>query len=216
MDLENIFDRIEDYRNEVIQIQSALTCRVAMGPENGGTGEHEKAGFVKGLLEELDPDVLEEFPNTKLVILGIGDMEWDLKKQSENLGIQDKVILRTEFVSEEERILHYAAADSVVLPSIYEPFGIACTESMSMAKPTVVGARGTNGFREQITPNGNKKCGIHINPHDSNDIAWGIKQVLQLDDKGKSMGKNARKRVIENFSWESATKRLLDIYEEFL
>ena len=59
-DLEEIFARIDGYGNQVVQIQSALTCRVAMGPENGGTGEHEKAGFVKGLLEAMDPDVLEE------------------------------------------------------------------------------------------------------------------------------------------------------------
>ena len=173
---------------------------------------------VKGAdnLVKAMPSVLEEFPNTKLVILGIGDLEWDLKSQAENLGIKENVIFRTEFVSEEERILHYASSDCVVLPSIYEPFGIVCTESMSMSKPTVVGARGTNGFREQIIPNGDKQCGIHINPHEPNDIAWGIKQVLQLDDKGKRMGKNARERVLEAFSWESATKRTLDVYKEFL
>lgn len=173
---------------------------------------------VKGVdnLVKAMPSVLEDFPNTKLVILGIGDMEWDLKTKSENLGIQDKVILRTEFVNEKERIQHYAAADSVVLPSIYEPFGIVCTESMSMAKPTIVGASGTNGFREQIIPNGEKQCGIHINPHDPNDIAWGIKQILQSEDKGSWMGKNARERVIEIFSWESVTKRTLDIYKEFI
>lgn len=60
-DIDNIFKRIDGYGNDVIQLQSALTCRVAMGPENGGTGEHEKAGFIKSLLEALDPDVLEEF-----------------------------------------------------------------------------------------------------------------------------------------------------------
>ena len=87
---------------------------------------------------------------------------------------------------------------------------------MSMAKPTVVGARGTNGFREQIINKGNKQCGIHINPHDCNDIAWGVKQVLQLEDKGKLMGKNARERVINNFSWDIATKRTLEIYKEFI
>lgn len=173
---------------------------------------------VKGVdnLVKAMPSVLQDFPNTKLVILGIGDMEWDLKRQSENLGIQDKVTIRTEFISEKERIQHYAAADCVVLPSIYEPFGIVCTESMSMAKPTVVGARGTNGFREQIIPDGDRQCGIHINPFNPNDIAWGIKKVLQLDDKGSLMGKNARERVIETFNWESSAKRTLNIYKEFL
>ena len=173
---------------------------------------------VKGVdnLVRAMPSVLQDFPNTKLVILGIGDMEQNLRSQAENQGIQDKIIFRTEFISEEERIRHYAASDCVVLPSIYEPFGIVCTESMSMAKPTVVGAKGTNGFREQIIPKGDKKCGIHINPHDPKDIAWGIKHVLQMDDKGKWIGENARKRVFKEFSWEIAAKRTLEIYKEFM
>lgn len=173
---------------------------------------------VKGIdnLIKAMPSILEEFPKTKLVILGIGDMEWGLKSLVERLGIQDKVIFRTEFVSEEERILYYAAADSVVLPSIYEPFGIVCTEAMSMAKPVVIGARGTNGMREQIIPDGDRQCGIHVNAFDPRDIAWGIKQVLAFKDRAIQMGKNARERVIEQFSWESVAKRTLDIYKEFL
>jgi len=173
---------------------------------------------VKGIdiLVKAMPSVLGEFPNTKLVVLGIGDMEWGLKSLAENLGIKDKIIFRNEFISEEERIIHYAASDCVVLPSIYEPFGIVCTESMSMAKPTVVGASGTNGFREQIIPSGEDQCGIHVNAFDADDIAWGIKQVLQLDDKGVKMGKKARKRVLDTFGWESITKRTLDIYKEFI
>lgn len=170
---------------------------------------------VNNLIKSL-PYVLKDYPKTKLVILGIGDMEWDLKTLAEQLGIKDKVIFRNEFVAEEERVIHYAAADCVVLPSFYEPFGIVCTEAMSMAKPTVVGARGTNGFREQIVPSGDKQCGIHINPYDPHDIAWGIKQILQYDDKGGWMGKNARQRVIEMFNWESVAKRTIDIYKEFL
>ena len=173
---------------------------------------------VKGIdtLVKAMPNVLSEFPNTKLVVLGIGDMEWGLKSLAENLGIKDKIIFRNEFISEEERIIHYAASDCVVLPSIYEPFGIVCTESMSMAKPTVVGASGTNGFREQIIPSGKDQCGIHVNAFDADDIAWGIKQVLQLDDKGVKMGKKARKRVLDTFGWESVAKRTLDIYKEFI
>ncbi len=173
---------------------------------------------VKGVdnLIKAMPIILKDFPKTKLVILGIGDMELDLKSMSENLGIKDKVIFRNEFISEKERIKHYAAADCVVLPSFYEPFGIVCTESMSMAKPTVVGARGTNGLREQIIPNGENQCGIHINPFDPNDIAWGVKQIFQLEDKGRWLGKNARKRVIETFSWKIVAKRALNIYKEFV
>ena len=173
---------------------------------------------VKGSdkLVEAMPNVLKEFPNTKLVLLGIGDMESDIKNRIKELGLDGKIILRTEFVTEEERILHYAASDIVILPSLYEPFGIVSTEAMSMAKPVVVGARGTSGFREQIVASGKDQCGFHINPFDPSDIAWGIKQVLSLEDKGVQMGKNGRKRAIDVFSWDAVAKRTLDIYKEFV
>jgi glycosyltransferase involved in cell wall biosynthesis len=190
-----------------------------------GVQDHETLLFfigrlvtVKGVdkLVRAMPQILKDFPNTKLLILGIGDMENELRSTADGLGIHDRVIFRTEFVSEEERIRHYVAADIVVLPSLYEPFGIVCTEAMSMAKPTVVGARGTNGMREQIIPSGEKQCGIHVNPFDPKDVAWGIIQVLQLPDKGLQLGKNGRQRVLEEFSWDAVTRRTLDIYKEFL
>lgn len=173
---------------------------------------------VKGVdkLIKAIPSVLDDFPNTKLLILGIGDMEWSLKEITKNLGIEEKVIFRTEFISESERIKHYAASDCVVIPSIYEPFGIVCTESMSMGKPTVVGARGTNGLKEQIQPTGEKQNGYHINPYDPQDIAWGIKQVLQDKKRAEWMGQNARERAIEIFSWEKVAQRTLNIYQDFI
>jgi len=173
---------------------------------------------VKGVdnLIRAMPSILGDFPNTKLLILGIGDMENQLRSLVNELGLKEKVILRTEFVSEEERILHYAAADIVVLPSLYEPFGIVCTEAMSMAKPVVVGARGTNGMREQIVTSGDEQCGIHINPFDPDDIAWGVKQILESKDRSILMAKKARERVIEQFSWDVVTDRTLEIYKEFI
>jgi glycogen(starch) synthase len=190
-----------------------------------GVQDHETLVFfigrlvtVKGVdnLVKAFPQVLQEFPHTKLLILGVGDLEGSLRSLVDQLGIRDKVIFRTEFVDEPERILHYAAADVVVLPSLYEPFGIVCTEAMSMAKPVVVSARGTNGMREQIIPTGEKQCGIHINPFNAEDIAWGIKAVLKSKEKSIQMGKNARKRVIEEFSWDVVTQRTLDIYQEYV
>jgi len=190
-----------------------------------GVQDHETLLFFIGRLVTVKgadklvravPQILKDFPNTKLLILGIGDMENELRSTADGLGIHDRVIFRTEFVNEEERIRHYAAADIVVLPSLYEPFGIVCTEAMSMAKPMVVGARGTNGMREQVIPSGEKQCGIHINPFEPKDIAWGVIQVLQLPDKGVQLGKNGRQRVLAEFSWDAVTRRTLDIYKEFL
>lgn len=58
--LDQIFARIDASAMDVIRLQTELTARVALGPENGGTGEHEKIAYVKTLLEELNPAMLEE------------------------------------------------------------------------------------------------------------------------------------------------------------
>ena len=100
--------------------------------------------WVKGVrnLFQAMPLIIDDYPQTKLVILGKGEEQRDVIETAARLGIPHKVISRFEFVSEKERILHYAAADICVFPSIYEPFGIVSLEAMSMAKPLVVGAKG--------------------------------------------------------------------------
>ncbi|MEM3503298.1 MAG: glycosyltransferase family 4 protein, partial [Nitrososphaeria archaeon] len=131
--------------------------------------------WVKGIrnLVQAMPLVLNEFPRAKLIILGKGEEEKDIIETSRRLGINNNVICNFEFVPENERILHYAAADVCVFPSIYEPFGIVSLEAMSMKKPVVVGARGVVGFREQVIASGPEQNGIHVNGEDPADIAWG-------------------------------------------
>jgi glycogen synthase len=174
--------------------------------------------WVKGVanLIRAMPEVLKSFPNVKLVILGKGESCTDLIQLKQSLGIGDKVEIRSEWVSEEERIAHYALADICVFPSISEPFGIVSLEAMSMERPVVVGARGVSGLREQVIPNGENRCGVHINGEDPNDIAWGIKVVLENFEEAKKWGKNGRKRVLENFTIEKIAKETLKIYESLI
>jgi glycosyltransferase involved in cell wall biosynthesis len=174
--------------------------------------------WVKGItnLIKAMPEVLKSFPHVKLVILGKGEGYTDLIQLKQSLGIGDKVEIRSEWVSEEERIAHYALSDVCVFPSISEPFGIVSLEAMSMERPVVVGARGVSGLREQVIPNGENRCGVHINGEDPNDIAWGIKVVLENFEEAKKWGKNGRRRVIENFNIEKTAKETLKIYESLI
>jgi glycosyltransferase involved in cell wall biosynthesis len=173
---------------------------------------------VKGVdrLVNAMPRILEKIPNAKLIVLGLGDMQDYLAGLIYSIGLGDHVTLRTEFVPEEERILHYAVCDVAVFPSLYEPFGIVCTEAMSMGKPVIVGATGVSGLREQVVASGPDQTGLHVNPQDPNDIAWAVTSILGDQDLAKKMGKNARKRVLQMFSWEEAAKSLLRTYEEVL
>jgi succinyl-diaminopimelate desuccinylase len=58
--LDRLFQRIEGYRDEIITLQSELTSRVALGPDSGGSGEHEKSAYLFEKLKELAPASLEE------------------------------------------------------------------------------------------------------------------------------------------------------------
>nr|AAZ32117.1 glycosyl transferase [uncultured euryarchaeote Alv-FOS5] len=157
--------------------------------------------------------VASKVPNAKLVILGTGGMQDKLVRLAEDLGISSKVIFRFEFVPEEERILHYALADVAVFPSLYEPFGIVCTEAMSMQVPVVVGAKGTSGLAEQIIDSGPEQCGRHANPWSIDDLASKIIEILEMTPEERMrLGENGRNRVLKEFTWESVYNRILDIY----
>jgi glycosyltransferase involved in cell wall biosynthesis len=158
--------------------------------------------------------IVKEIPDAKLVILGVGDMEQMLGHMVHNHHLEENVLLHFRMAPEEERILYYAASDVVVLPSKYEPFGIVCTEAMSMGKPVVVGARGTSGFREQVIPAGEGICGYHINPYDPLDIAKFTLEILKRHDLAETMGRNGRSRVIEHFTWDTAAENTLRVYQE--
>jgi glycogen(starch) synthase len=170
---------------------------------------------VRNLLQAM-PIVLREYPNTKLVILGKGEEQTDIVETADRLGIKDKVVYRFDFVNENERILHYAAADVCVFPSIYEPFGIVSLEAMALEKPVVVGARGVVGFKEQVISSGADQNGMHVNGEDPADIAWGIKETLKNPEKARNWGENGRKRVLEYFTWRKVAEETIKIYESLL
>ncbi len=165
--------------------------------------------WVKGVdsLVRAMPEIERLCENVRLVVVGRGEMEEYLKKLSEELGVN--VTFRFEYVSEVERILHYLSADVVVLPSRYEPFGIVCAEAMALERPVVVGAKGTSGLREQVVSG---ETGYHINPDDPHDIAVYTSALLNDEKLRKKMGKRARKRVLENFTWDMCVEKTLKIY----
>jgi len=162
------------------------------------------------------PHILQKTPNAKLVIVGLGDLQEYLTNLVRITKMENYVKLRFDFVSEEERILHYAACNTAVFPSFYEPFGIVVLEAMSMERPVVVGGAGVSGMREIVICCGEEQCGYHVDPANPSDIAWGINSALENPEKRKWLGKNGRKRVLNEFTWDKVAERTLQIYEKIL
>jgi glycosyltransferase involved in cell wall biosynthesis len=159
------------------------------------------------------PHILPKYPNAKLVIVGVGDLQEYLQNLVRTIRMDQYVRFRFDFVPEEERILHYAACDIAVFPSFYEPFGIVALEAMAMEKPVVVGAAGVSGMREIVVCCGEEQCGYHVDPNNPSDIAWGIMNSLESADKRTWLGKNGRKRVLKEFTWNRIAEKTIELYE---
>jgi glycogen(starch) synthase len=168
------------------------------------------AALVKAI-----PDVINEFPRSKFVFLSEDVLSTELKEKIEP-ELRGNVIVRTEYISETEKIAHYVVADVAVFPSTWKPFGRSCTEAMACGKPAVVGAQGISGLKEQVVSSGEGHCGYHVNPYDPKDVAWGIQNILRDPDHAKILGENARKRVLKEFTWDKCAERTMPIYETVL
>ncbi|MEM2098963.1 MAG: glycosyltransferase family 4 protein [Candidatus Bathyarchaeia archaeon] len=162
------------------------------------------------------PHILPKFPKARLVIVGVGDLQEYLVNLVRTMRLDNYVKFRFDFISEEERILHYAACDVAVFPSLYEPFGIVALEAMSMERPVVVGAAGVSGMREIVVCCNEDQCGYHIDPNNPSDIAWGIMNTLENPERRKWLGKNGRKRVLNEFTWDKIADKTADLYEQLL
>lgn len=169
---------------------------------------------IKGVIQLLKamPLVLERHPRVKLVIVGKGSLESLVRAEADKSGF---LTLVTDFIDPSAKANHYALADLCVFPSIYEPFGIVALEAAAMGKAAVVGASGVSGLREIVeNPSAEKPTGVHINPRDPVDIAWGINLALEEPDRLNLWGKNARERVRKMFTWRRAAEITLDFYRE--
>ncbi len=177
-------------------------------------GDFSASENIDALVKAI-PDVINEFPRSKFVLLSEDVLSTELKEKIES-GLRGNVIVRTEYVTDTEKIAHYVAADVAVFPSTWKPFGRACTEAMACGTPVVVGAQGISGLREQIVSSGDGHCGYHVNPYDPKDVAWGIKNILRDQDHAKFLGENARKRVLAHFTWDKCAERTIPIYKTIL
>lgn len=85
MDFEQIDDWLAAHVEEMIELQAGLTARPALGPENGGAGEWEKARFLERYLRDCGLEGIEHYdcpdervpegtrPNFALTVAGASD-----------------------------------------------------------------------------------------------------------------------------------------------
>ncbi len=95
-----------------------------------------------------------------------------------------------------------------ILPSFMEGTPTTCLESLSCGVPVV----GTDvGDTKEIVIDG--KTGFLTKPGDSTTMASKVIELLEDDELRKTMGKDGREHIEENFSYEVVVKRMSEVYE---
>jgi glycogen synthase len=95
------------------------------------------------------PAVRERHPGAALAIAGRGRLEGALRDVAARAGVADHVRFLGH-LSQGELAAWYPAADLVVIPSRYEPFGLVALEAMAAGRP-VLGAD-VGGLAEILLP----------------------------------------------------------------
>lgn len=156
------------------------------------------------------PMLRKDIPNLLLLVCGKGELEGELRKEAETLGVEDAVDFRG-FIPQDMMTKYYGASDVVVVPSIIEAMGIVPIEAMSMKKP-VVGAR-TGGIPELVREG---VTGLLVPPRDPEAIANAVKRLHSDPGLAAELGENGREMVNNRFTWEKVAEETLDAYAEAL
>ncbi len=163
------------------------------------------------------PRLIEAINNTNysLVIVGQAfkntqydaDNLWnkDLKKAQELASKNNKVI-SLGFVDDEDLVAIYNVATVLVMPSLYEGFGLPILEAMQSGCPVI-----TSKLGSLAEVAGDGAC--YVDPLSTDSIKAGLSGVIE-DEKFRE---NLIKQGFENvkkFSWEKTAKETYDAYVE--
>jgi glycosyltransferase involved in cell wall biosynthesis len=149
-----------------------------------------------------------EFPATRFVLVGDGELRKDYERQVAELGLGRHFLFlgRRDDVP---RVL--SCCDIAILPSKAEGLPNAVLEYLAVGLPTVATRVGGNA---EIIQDG--KTGLLVPPEDSAALAEGILRLLREPGFAASLGKNGRECVASKFSFQKMIENTDQLYTELL
>ena len=145
-------------------------------------------------------------PGVECVIAGRGSYLPELQSQIDVEGVSDLISL-PGFMSDDQLRDTVHRAGVVVIPSLYEPFGIVALEALAGGAPLVV-AR-TGGLAELID---GTDAGLLFEPGNAAELATCIEMILTDPDLGDEMRKHGAELLAERYSWQAIAGATVAVY----
>ncbi|WP_199433523.1 glycosyltransferase family 4 protein [Qaidamihabitans albus] len=168
-----------------------------------GRLEWEKG--VQDLLAAL-PAIRKRHPGTRLVVAGKGRHLEELVEQARRLRLMRAVDFAGH-LSDRDLRAALAAADAVVLPSRYEPFGIVALEAAAAKAPLVASTAG--GLGELVVDG---ETGLAFSPGDVGAITSAVDTVLADAEAAERRACAAQSRLAADFDWVRIAAATAEVY----
>jgi glycosyltransferase involved in cell wall biosynthesis len=158
--------------------------------------------FIKAI-----PLITQTNSNIVFIAVGDGPLFGFYKQLAKELGVSSRVIF-TGYRNDIRELLSIMDIFCICSSST-EGFSNAILEAMAMQKPII--ATKVGGNSEAII---NEKNGFLIPPNDPAKLAEALLKLCDNPDLMVRIGKESRRRVIENFSLEGMIRKTEDLYIE--
>lgn len=164
--------------------------------------------FEKGfqVLARSMATVRTRVPGVECTIAGRGSYQPELQAQIDVEGVSD-IVRIAGFVDDTELRALTQRAGCVVIPSLYEPFGLVALEALAAGAPLVV-AR-TGGLAELIE---GTDAGLTFEPGRPDDLANCIERVLTDQLLADELTRNARDLIERKYSWKAIASATAHVY----
>ncbi len=168
-------------------------------------GRLEKRKGLGYLIKAYGP-VKEEFPNSRLIVVGPGTrLRRKYEKQVKRAGLKDIVFIG--YVSDDELPRYYKTADIFCSPATgRESFGIVLLEAMAVGKPIV--ASSIEGYADVVT---HGVDGLLVPPKDEKMLAQALLSLMHNESLRQQMGARGALKA-KDYSWEHVAQRVLSYY----
>lgn len=161
-------------------------------------------------------------PELRFKVIGDGELRRELEEYSHKLNISERV----DFLGWQKDLTSvYSNLGIVALTSVNEGTPVSLIEAMAAGKPVVStdvgGVRDLFGEEQNtgIKPNANFKIlerGIAVNSQDYFSFADALSLLLQNNELGERMGRQARQFVAKRFTKDRLIKDIEDLYNTLL
>jgi len=170
-----------------------------------------RLSIEKGLVHLLRaiPKLKNRYPFLRMVIVGAGPYENELKKIQGELDLGEVV----QFIGHRSDIMnYYSIADVVVQPSLSESFCQVLTESLAAKRPVVMTPV---GIAPEVIIN-NLRGGVLVPIGDSDAIADAISSLIENPNHRQRLAETGYEYVRENMSTEHSALKYEELYERLI